>query len=170
MRTKIHGSPVGFYFTGGFFMCLGLLLVGLSYIMGALAEESKSWPNTMGEMTQSEIIRTSSRNSKTHFTTKLDYSFEVSGKVYTGGRWSYGSESVPSDPQESYNYCEEKLRDYPVGAKVPVFYRPSDPTYNTLHTDGEAGVFFAVFGVIVVLIGSGGVYLGVVKKRRLAIA
>ncbi|MFW5740108.1 MAG: DUF3592 domain-containing protein [Myxococcota bacterium] len=86
-----------------------------------LAIESVAWPTTGGVVTESKESCSSSgsgSNRKTSCSHAFKYRFEVAGKKYEGNRIHYGAfdESI-----------ETRVKSYPVGKKVQVNYRPSEP-------------------------------------------
>jgi len=102
------------------------LLIGLcaSIYGGCLlikSAQSASWPSTDGIVKTAEMGSQSDSHGTT-YAAELKYDYQVDGKALTGNkiRTVKVSSSSGSDARKDLN-------KYPVGAKVKVFYSPTDP-------------------------------------------
>ncbi len=87
-------------------------------------KRAERWPEGRARITQSkvEVGRHRFQGDTTKVTNKpcVAYDFSVGGQVYHGGRISIGI--APADN------VDQVLKRYSVGAEVPVFYDPENPT------------------------------------------
>jgi hypothetical protein len=126
-----------------------------------IAARSLTWPKVAGTITRSEIRAEKSEGgentgSSTSYRPDIAYSYEVSGKSYTGQRVRAGSVYVRTPK------AAEAIREpYPVGRSVEVAYDPARPESSMLEPGNTAGtgtmrflsIFFVVFGIVVAVIG-----------------
>ena len=115
------------------FVFLGLFAIAglavLAFGIQAMVEgtDSNSWPTAPGEIVRSdyEIVRNSSDDFDT--AAKIRYTYEVVGELLEGDRVQVGlaSEGSPAENRRLTN-------QYPVGAKVNVYYDPEEPTEAVL--------------------------------------
>ncbi|MCU4155602.1 DUF3592 domain-containing protein [Carboxylicivirga sp. A043] len=91
------------------------------------AEASEQWPVVSGEITYANIKTSRSSEGNTMYSPDIRYTYTVSGKDYTGKQISLmdGSTSVQSS-------VKKKVKAYPVGASVEVYYDPELPASSVL--------------------------------------
>src|SRR5262245_38871502 len=102
-------------------MSLALAAFGLAAILlagwsRAMNRKAAAWPEVGGEIVRSSLEydpHDSDRDSLT-----IVYRYSVGGIPFESSRASYSFRPVSR---------ERRLRDYPVGRKVTVFYDPADP-------------------------------------------
>jgi hypothetical protein len=131
------------FITGGlFFLSFGSkeLIHGYS---------SKSWPQTRGVVTSSEVStgfgRSPSGGQNTLFYAMISYDYRVSGNVYSGSRVSFGHYSHDAADAQSI------VSQYPKGRKINVSYAPGDPSLAVLEPGCSAGMWGPMVGGIVFL-------------------
>src|SRR5262245_42928367 len=117
----------------------GILLFGLFWtvLVGAFdclivynlfrQVRAKSFPQTTGTITRSEVTRHRGSKGGTTYGVRIEYDYGVEGTAFHGDRYRYGSGSS-SDSQWAY----EAVQNNPVGAFVPVFYNPQRPDESLL--------------------------------------
>jgi catechol 2,3-dioxygenase-like lactoylglutathione lyase family enzyme len=93
------------------------------------AERTHSWPSTEGVIVTNAVTTVQYRDAKSgqwyeRPQRNLDYTFEVDGRSYTGHVLGFGDLPEMDVDQQ-----------FPVGAKVPVYYDPSDPNAAALTID-----------------------------------
>jgi hypothetical protein len=109
----------------------------------------QTWPQTTGRVTQSEIVRR--QGQRTYIEEPhVFFSYSVDGTEYVGHTMSV-LEVDTSLKQDA----EAKLRPYPVGQEVAVFYNPKDPKDSLLEkeTSGTALLGWGLLGGVVLCIG-----------------
>ncbi len=120
-------------------LLVSLVLIGIGATFGVLSTgiavklvgsfrasiRSRNWPTTPGLITHSELIWVGARNRSPR--PKLKYAYKVEGTAYEGERIVFEYSHV-----YSREAVEETLQQYPVGAKMPVYYDPANPGESTL--------------------------------------
>lgn len=125
-----------------------LLLGGIMFAVGNglanRAEETRSWPSTEGVIVTNVMTTVEYRDAKSGQWYErpqrvLDYTFEVAGRSYTGHDLGWGD--MPKMDLD---------KEFPVGAKVPVYYDPSDPTRAALIVDVSISrtPFYAIGSIV----------------------
>ena len=134
-----------------------------------LARESVTWPHVNGRIVSSEIEwHPSTGHASSRHEAVICYEYTVGGVTHTGKRDTYLSEQCGlTDPRTL-------VKRFPVGAIVPVYHRPSDPTITVL-VPGWDGSHFILPGIGLGFILFGGfflipIYQGVGKVKRNLIA
>lgn len=110
------------------------------------AEAVKSWSQTTGHILQSYVGRRSSNHSSAYYAEIL-YEYVVDGRRYQstqvrpGIEIGFGARSIP----------QQMVDRFPVGATVPVFFDPTNPTQSVLEQTPSSGnkvLMFAIFLII----------------------
>ncbi|NNB85025.1 DUF3592 domain-containing protein [Corallococcus exiguus] len=119
----------------------GMLTVDFFVVSTAVLQaQSTSWPTVQGTITRSEV-ETVRSNKSTTYRLKLAYTYSVDGQSHEGGKrrlyaWSTGD----LEPVEAL------VTRYPVGATIPVYYRPAQPSEAVLQPGpGSAELFMLMF-------------------------
>lgn len=98
--------------------------------------QSASWPSVQGTITRSEVEAVRS-NKSTTYGLKVAYTYSVDGKRYEGSK--YRSSAWRSGDA---GFAEELVARYPLGARIPVYYRPGQPSEAMLQVGmGSAELF-----------------------------
>lgn len=121
---------------GGIFVLtligLGVYLIVFSQRSKKKADASQAWPSTTGIISKSELKSSTSRNDDGDETVTyypaVTYDFTFEGHSYTGKKLSFGGVISKSNPASA----QKTLQSYPVGAQVPVYYNPTDPSEAVL--------------------------------------
>lgn len=102
-----------------------VLYAGGSRLLAARA--SARWPATEGVIIESRL-----RLNCVLCWPTINYHYQVKGRGFVGS-------SIAAGPQDYYNQLEagEKVRAYPLGSKLKVYYDPNNPAVSCL----EPGVF-----------------------------
>jgi Protein of unknown function (DUF3592) len=103
----------------GVFVVAGLVLLWAGSAEWRHARASASWPTTPGIVEKSYSVL-DRRTRSVH----IVYTYEVGAVPYRSGRVAFGSHSPAAG--------RRWLRDYPVGASVPVYFNPEDPATSVL--------------------------------------
>lgn len=135
-------------------MLAGAGAIAYAWWLNQRAGVVASWPRTQGEVLESRVER--ERSSSTHgstitFAPRIRYQYEVQGRSFTSDRIAVGGTLDTSSKKRA----AERTRRWPVGAKVPVFYNPRDPSEAYLKPDAESVWLIGAIGAVVGLVGLG---------------
>ncbi|HEX8878029.1 MAG TPA: DUF3592 domain-containing protein [Phycisphaerales bacterium] len=103
------------------------LLVGAAvadfYLIGRVLREhaSSHWPSVSGTIATSTAAPYRNKSSR-RYRLSVTYTFDAAGETRTGRVITLGESRGPSFRSEA-----QALRQYPVGATVPVYYDPASP-------------------------------------------
>jgi hypothetical protein len=113
-----------------------VLYAGGSRLLAARA--SARWPATEGVIIESRM-----RLNCVLCWPTINYHYEVKGRGFVGS-------SIAAGPQDYYNLLEagEKVRTYPLGSKLKVYYDPNNPFVSCLEPGvlRWAAYLYLVFG------------------------
>ncbi|MFP2958437.1 DUF3592 domain-containing protein [Myxococcus sp. 1LA] len=103
-----------------------------------LQMQTESWPSVQGTITRSEVEAVRS-NKSTTYGLKVAYTYSVDGQHYEGSRarpamWRSGGRG----------FAEELVARYPLGATIPVYYRPGQPSEAVLQTGMDGSALFTL--------------------------
>ena len=154
----MSGAQVG-ALVGAVFAALGaaIMLFGRSFI--ARDRAIGRWPKAPATVTSSryEASDRTMRDahgydvSSTSYTPVVTYQYTVGEKTFRGDKVSRAVQ-----PTSNAARVKECIDRYPPGARVEVFYDPTDPATAYLETSTSAGaVFLMVFGGVFALAGAG---------------
>jgi len=123
---------------------LGLFSLGTRNLWRAFA--SYSWPTSPATVVESftEVAadnrRTESQGDtrSTTYAAKIKFQYEVRGRIYSTDQIYIGQTVGSGDSSEA----ELRRFRYPLGAKVPVCYNPSDPSIASVHPGFQAEVLW----------------------------
>ena len=113
---------------------LGLGLLGWCAYLHALGKGSRSWPPAEGTILRAGVRVQGRRSDEgrdyAHF---VVYQYTVGGRLFQGDRIAIGGKWVSATESEARRQIER----YRVGAKVRVFYDPSDPAFSVLQRGAQ---------------------------------
>ncbi|WP_163866606.1 DUF3592 domain-containing protein [Myxococcus eversor] len=95
-----------------------------------------SWPSVQGTVIRSEVTSVRSNKSTNHGL-KLAYTYSVDGQSHEGSTVQI-TESMSGDR----GVAEEQMARYPVGASVPVYYQPEQPSEAVLKAGLDSSELF----------------------------
>jgi hypothetical protein len=130
-----------------------LLIIGVICLLIGLYNTRKAflafkWLETQGVILKSEIeTRRVGPNHSRRYHALIIYEYSVQGQTYQSNRLSF-SDTFRKNPAES----QSKIRLYPIGKRVTVFYNPKNPSEVILERSGNwflRAEFF--FGLIIIL-------------------
>jgi len=138
------------------FASIGPLLFGSKALRGwARVREAQKWQMTSGTITVSGIQHGHDGGGNQVSEAKIEYEFEVDGRVV--GTTPLASDQLFFGPDDMGAF----VRRFPVGAKVDVFYDPSNPSRSCVDRSDVtsiktnailAGALAALGAVVVVLV------------------
>jgi flagellar basal body-associated protein FliL len=133
------------------FLCVGIGLIIAAVISRNNAKKAESWSTIAGQVTSSTMTehrqRDSDGDSHVNYQPVVQYTYQVNGLTYNGGKISFGANSF------DYNTAQSKVGKYPVGAQVVVHYNPINPGEAVLETQAAGSKIFLIIGIIFALIG-----------------
>ncbi len=138
------------------FALIGLAVLVLGSIQVLHALQSKSWPQTDGTITFSDIEahRHTGRHSHTTWGVNVEYDYAVAGVHHQGTRLAFGMVESSMEHAQSY------VNRYPAGRHVPVFYSQSDPETAVLEPGIHGGSWVALgVGGVFAVVGLGGLFV-----------
>ena len=138
------GAIVGEYFTVGNFL---------------EAQAAKSWPTTMGLIKQSEVA--SEFVGKRKYSVNLLYTYEVNGRSYESNR----VRSRGVSPKSSLD-AETVVKNFPVGAKVTVYYKPDDHSQSYLEVGPDFINYVIIISPLAIASFIGWTFFGDKLKRK----
>jgi hypothetical protein len=136
---------------GALLFCFGVNLAFQSIRCG-------SWPTADGTIRTSTMGRHRGNKGGTTYSADVSYDYSAGGARYTGTKVAFGMMSASSD------YAQSFLNRYPVGAKVPVYYSPSDPATAVLETGIHGGTWM-FFGASAIVALFGIMFLQVSRRQ-----
>jgi hypothetical protein len=117
-----------------------------------LAAESRGWPSVNGQVVGANVIeerQTSSGPRSVTYRPAIRYRYAVDGMEYEGERVSFG-EYATADRGDA----EAVVQRYPVGRRLPVYYRPGVPATAVLETGSGGGAWlYVALGGVFLLVG-----------------
>ncbi|MDB6028714.1 MAG: hypothetical protein JWM68_4937 [Verrucomicrobiales bacterium] len=138
----------------GFFILVGVVILGVGVWTTIQSIRSKYWPVTEGVIQSANIQSHKSSEGETTYSAAINYTYQVNGKGYWGDKIAFGGRSSSLDDVQAV------LGRYPVGKKVPVHYSPNDASVAVLQTGIHGGTWLMFFLVTVFVV------LGVATLRE----
>lgn len=131
---------------GGFF-----LVYGIRQLQTARTARM-TWPTTQGVVTASGMESFDGPSKKGRATTRymlqVFYQYKVGEQMLEGRQIAFGGTSY------GLVTAHEKLRIYPQGAVVTVYYDPSDPSKAVLEPEAVGIGSYFVLGIVILVFGS----------------
>jgi hypothetical protein len=150
-RTSKNGFRVKFW-GPMFFIATGLTMLAMGLREIVMAERSKDWPATVGELTV----------SRTPYRKEIEYTYSVNDLPYTSDRIIFGE--LGNRTIQRHRAQFEALPDK---SEVPVFYQPDNPS-NSVLVKGERSEEIQTF----IFVGGGfllgGLFFTLILARRSA--
>ena len=139
---------------GGIFTTIGIvagLVVGKPILDNAKASEQ--WPQTQGEVLESELNESRDDNGKT-YAAHVIYRYSLDGGEFESDRIWFGGDYSTSNRSEMF----EVVKKYPIGQAVTVYYSPDDPAEAVL-IPGAYTSSYLLFGIGMVFLAIGSLLL-----------
>ncbi len=126
-----------------------------------LACSSKSWPTSMGTVTESKVRHSTSRSSRRshsgyrrtrtshRYTPVVKYTYTVNELEYRGDTIAFGMGSYGNK-----NEASAVSRKYPSGSTVTVYYNPASPATSVLQPGNMVpGLLICAGGLFILALG-----------------
>ncbi len=142
-------NPVHLFLFALVFVMIGggtLFFWGIPTIQKAY--ESVHWPSVQGAIIVSHFSSDSDSDGTT-YKADIGYDYSINGQNLSGSTVSFGAPN-------SSNASEIRaiVNHYPLGALVPVYYNPDDPSISVLEPGINWSIFFiAGIGALFLLVG-----------------
>lgn len=150
------------------FLGSGAILLGLAYVIWMALTKRQSqgianWPSAEGQVATasvSSLERETPDGLKTTHTPVVTYTYEVAGRSYISHRLNFLPDSDAT--YAKVTLAEAALAPFPAGARVRVFYNPTNPQQSTLIKPRPlAHNAVILYGVVAMIAGAGIVVLGI---------
>jgi hypothetical protein len=136
-----------------------MMFVGIGAVLYAAytklkVKQTLAWPSVIGTITSSTLFKKSENDSisgsaNTFYGAKIVYKYTVGKRVLRGLKISAGGELNTSMPGRA----EARLRKYPEGREVDVYYNPDSPARSCLERTDEISLFCAGVGALFIVVG-----------------
>ena len=120
------------------FLALALLCVACERGCDDVSAAKRTWEKTSGKIVIANIAgKTGGRRGMTPgFEPRLEYSYTVEGKTYTGTRLEFCT------PWTKYQEeIAQRLAPYPQGSKADVWYNPAAPAESVLEMKNSEAIY-----------------------------
>ena len=94
---------------------------------------------------------------------KIEYTYEVAGRPYTGQRLRFSSSEASSPAQ-----VQKLVAPFAPGRPATVYYDPADPRSSTLDTSVAGTRASEIIGLVLALAGTIGIVVGIYLNTTLA--
>lgn len=127
------------------FTIAGLLSIILGSQQVIDGFSSKNWKTAEGVITESRLADKgrSSRSRGRNYEPVVIYSYKVNDQVFRSDRILFGLASYSSPFKSGEQRSRAWINKYPVGAKVTVFFDPSDCSKSSLNTGAHFTAWIA---------------------------
>lgn len=137
---------------------LGLFLLLFGFAQERQALAMQTWTPTQGAVIASEVrsyTQWKDGIQHTFYTPGITYRFTVNGREYTSDRYSLGAETGWSTSR----FAEKKVKEYPAGSPLTVYYNPKAPAESVLDRRLSGGwmIWILAFGLLALALVSAGV-------------
>jgi len=150
------------------FLVFGIYSIYHGVVVSRIADESLSWPDTEGVITDSYIHqyeKFDDDGTETWYETVIRYTYRVNEKKYSGNSITLLSRGPHTTHREK---VEIFISDYPEGLPVKVYYDPVNPQRAILFKEktGKINVFTALgcFLIIIWVCGVIGLVIAIRDK------
>jgi len=136
---------------------VGLVLLGLPWVLGRRQRAAARWPTASGRITRSEVDVRNRRHQGHHtaqsYVPVVEYVYRVDDVEFTNARYSFAW-------AYTQRQAEAIVQRHPEGAEVEVRYDPDAPSQSVIDP-GEAGVVgpFLFGGVLFLAFGVAGLFV-----------
>jgi hypothetical protein len=120
---------------------VGLVALSSGGVQAIEASRMTGWPAAPGRVVTSESVTTAFRGRGLRYApaARIVYEYEAGGSAHTSERVGVETRPVEAESAEG----QRRLRDYPVGAEVTVYYDPDDPAMAVLERGRPGSPFVA---------------------------
>lgn len=142
------GSCLSSIFTMGIFLLIGLGLTYWGWTILQNARASASWPTADGNITSSEVTRSTDAEGGDSYSPEVTYAYNVNDTNITNNTIKFGENSYSSRRK-----ADEITANYPAGKIVTVYYDPEKHDRSVLEPGVSAGSYIVLgIGIFFILI------------------
>lgn len=154
LRSMLPFGNSDYFTIGLIFLPMLVLVVVMIVVKLREARSASHWPQTTAKIlkcgTEARHHQFSGEATTVTNVPVVDYEFTANGRTFRGNRISIGDDTGGA-------HTEATLARFPVGATVPVYYDPADPTHCVLIRDIPKGMGkgCAIILIVLAAIGAG---------------
>jgi hypothetical protein len=133
----------------GFFFLIGLGIVLAGVRTYRKSNQASNWNTATGKITSSEVTHTS--GSKIQYYSRIEYEYSVLGTNYISNKVTFAQLMGIDDTAKGA--AEGKVKKFPAGSAVTVYYDPGDPRRAVIQKGGDSsllilGGLFMAFALV----------------------
>lgn len=145
------GVLAGLGITSIVLMLVALLLGGIGWFQARGVRTAQTWSTTDGEVLEATVekyLHSTRDGTMTAYRPHITYGYRVGGREYVGERLNFGS-GVHSSIR---GFAENKVKQFPTGSKVRVYYDPQNPNEATLERSSPSTrLYYVIAGILLVI-------------------
>lgn len=126
------GAMPGTGITVAVLVLVAVLFFVIAWFQGRGARSAAQWSTTQGEVMEATVVQylhhTNEGGSMTAYRPNIIYGYRVNGRDYVSQRLNFNTTMHSSIK----SFADSKIRQFPTGSKVQVFYDPQNPNEATL--------------------------------------
>jgi len=132
------------------------------------AIRSSTWPTAAGVVTEAKIVQRIGRRDRKTDIPNITYRYSVDGVDHVGARLFFGSQYSASWTAGAKwtTDTREYIARYPPGTLLRIHYNPDDAATSVVEPGLKSAIAQPV--VLAVMTIGGGVFVGLVERRRMA--
>jgi hypothetical protein len=137
----------------GIFFLIGLAIALSGFMTYRKSNQAANWIPTQGKIKRSEVTHTT--GGKTQYYAHIEYEYTAQGMNYSSNNVTLAQLMGITDTGQSA--AQEKVKKFPIGSTVTVFYDPNDPRRAVLQKGGDSGLLilggiFIAFAVLILFL------------------
>lgn len=137
----------------GVFFLIGLAIALSGVMTYRKSNQTSKWVSMQGTIKTSEVTRTS--GSDVQFYAHIVYEYTVLGMNYSSSNVTVAQLMGIEDTTSTA--AQEKVKKFPAGSTVTVYYDPKDPRRAVLQKGGDSslfilGGFFMLFAIVMLFL------------------
>lgn len=138
----------------GVFLLIGLGIIFSGWLTYRKSNQAAGWIPASGKVITSEVRRTSGSDLK--FFAHIVYQFMAGGMEYISRNVTFAQLMGILDTAKPA--ALEKVKKFPAGSMVTVYYDPENPNRSVLEKGGDSSLFFlggifVLFGIVIWFLG-----------------
>ena len=123
-------------FCSGIFFLAGLAILFTGIRTYQRSKQAANWTTVTGMVTTSKVINPMGNERKQY--ARIEYEYSVLGTSYVSNKINFAQLSGFNDT--ALGTAEEKVKKFPAGRSVTVYYDPQEPQRAVLETGGNSGL------------------------------